>query len=183
MAMRLYVDFNTITTDAKARVYINTQVQPALAKALQPGLVVTLYDEEMEVEALVEFDAHDQAWLGHPHWATRRDLPLSSGQPPRRAGPCIAKHGRIGRVASCTIPLSGVARSKSGERQSAGSSCVGAWAPWGGRVPCVYRDVASPEHCRRYCAMKCHMSSSFLEQTPYFFLRGRHVAFGGTQKG
>jgi hypothetical protein len=85
MAMRLYVDFNTITTDTKERVYINTQVQPALAKSLHPGLLVTLYDEEMEVEATVEFDEHDHAWLGQPNWSTRRDLPLSSGQAPRRA--------------------------------------------------------------------------------------------------
>jgi hypothetical protein len=75
MGMRIYVDFNTITTDAKERVYLNTQVQPALAKDLHPGLVVTLYDEEMEVEATVEFDEYDHVWLGQPHWSTRRDLP------------------------------------------------------------------------------------------------------------
>jgi hypothetical protein len=85
MAMRIYVDFNTLATDAKDRVYINTQVQPALAKDLQPGLVVTLYDEEMEVEASVEFDEHDQVWLGQPHWSTRRALPLSSGLDTRHA--------------------------------------------------------------------------------------------------
>ena len=85
MEMRIYVDFNTITTDSKERVYINTQVQPALTNDLHPGLVVTLYDEEMEVEATVEFEEYDQAWLGQPNWATRRDLPLSSGQAPRRA--------------------------------------------------------------------------------------------------
>ena len=76
MVMRLYVDFNTMTTDPKDRVYINTQLQPALAQDLRPGLVVTLYDEEMEVDALVEFDEQDQVWLGQPHWSTRRDRPL-----------------------------------------------------------------------------------------------------------
>jgi DNA-binding transcriptional regulator/RsmH inhibitor MraZ len=80
MQMRIYVDFNTTTTDSKERVYINTQMQPALEKALQPGLIVTLYDEEMEVEAIAEFDAHDHVWLGQPNWSTRRDLPLSNGQ-------------------------------------------------------------------------------------------------------
>ncbi len=73
---RLYVDFNTMTTDPKARVYINTQIQPVLAQDLRPGLVVTLYDEEMEVAALVEFDQQDQVWLGQPYWSTRRDLPV-----------------------------------------------------------------------------------------------------------
>ena len=80
MGMRIYVDFNTTTSDAKDRVSIPPQRQPALAQALRPGLVVTLYDEEMEVRATVEFDAHDQVWLGHPHWATRRDLPSLSSQ-------------------------------------------------------------------------------------------------------
>ena len=76
MVVRLYVDFNTMTTDLKERVYLNTQIQPALAQDLQPGLVVTLYDEEMEVDARVEFDEQDRVWLGQPHWSTRRDLPL-----------------------------------------------------------------------------------------------------------
>lgn len=74
MTMRIYVDFNTMTIDPKERVSINTQVHPALAQALRPGVLVTLYDEEMEVEALVEFDEHDQVWLGQPHWETRRDV-------------------------------------------------------------------------------------------------------------
>ena len=75
MEMRIYVDFNTTTSDAKARVTIPVQMQPALAQALRPGMLATLYDEEMEVQATVEFDAHDQVWLGQAHWATRRDLP------------------------------------------------------------------------------------------------------------
>ena len=67
MGIRIYVDFNTTTIDAKERVAIPTQMQPALAHALRPGMVVTLYDEEMEVRATIEFDAHDQVWLGQPH--------------------------------------------------------------------------------------------------------------------
>lgn len=74
MAIRIYVDFNTMTTDPKERVYINTHMQPDRAKDLRSGLVVTLYDEEMEVEAVVEFDEKDQTWLGQPDWSTRRDL-------------------------------------------------------------------------------------------------------------
>ena len=80
MEIRIYVDFNTTTIDAKERVAIPTRMQPALAQTLRPGMVVTLYDEEMEVRATVEFDAHDQVWLGQPHWSTRRDLPSLSGQ-------------------------------------------------------------------------------------------------------
>ena len=83
MAMRIYVDFNTIATDPKERVYINTHMQPALAQDLRPGLVVALYDEAMEVKALVEFDEQDQVWLGQPNWSTRRDLALPSGRDTR----------------------------------------------------------------------------------------------------
>jgi hypothetical protein len=76
MEMRLYVDFNTISIDPKDRVYINTHLYPALVQTLRPGLSVMLYDEEMEVQAIVEFDEHDQVWLGQLDWSTRRDLPL-----------------------------------------------------------------------------------------------------------
>ena len=85
MAVRLYVDFNTMAIDPKERVYINAHTQPVLMQELHPGLVVTLYDEEMEVEAVVEFDEHDRAWLGQPNWSTRRDLPLPSNNNARPA--------------------------------------------------------------------------------------------------
>jgi hypothetical protein len=80
MLMRIYVDFNTMTMDAQERVFINTEVQKDLATHLRPGLSVVLYDEEMEVEGIVEFDGEHQVWLGRPNWATRRDLPASSGK-------------------------------------------------------------------------------------------------------
>lgn len=78
MVMRLYVDFNTVAIDPKERVYINPHTQPGLIQELHSGLVVMLYDEEMEVEAVVEFDEHDKIWLGQPNWSTRRDLSLPS---------------------------------------------------------------------------------------------------------
>jgi hypothetical protein len=85
MEVRLYVDFNTMTMDPKERVYINPHTQPARAQELHPGQVVTLYDEAMEVEAVVEFDEHDHVWLGQPNWSTRRDLPLPSNHDARPA--------------------------------------------------------------------------------------------------
>ena len=85
MAVRRYVDFNTMAIDPKERVYINAHTQPVLMQELHPGLVVTLCDEEMEVEAVVEFDEHDRAWLGQPNWSTRRDLPLPSNNNARPA--------------------------------------------------------------------------------------------------
>jgi hypothetical protein len=85
MTVRLYVDFNTIAIDPKERVYLNPHAQPGLMQELHPGLVVTLYDEEMEVEAVVEFDEHDRACLGQPNWSTRRDLSLPSNNDARPA--------------------------------------------------------------------------------------------------
>jgi hypothetical protein len=85
MAVRLYVDFNTMAMDPKARVSINPHMQPVLTQELHPGLVVTLYDEEMEVEAVVEFDEHDHTWLGQPNWSMRRDLPLPGNNDARSA--------------------------------------------------------------------------------------------------
>jgi hypothetical protein len=85
MPVRLYVDFNTMAMDPKERVYINSHTQPALTQDLHTGLVVMLYDEEMEVEAVVEFDEHDKVWLGQPHWSTRRDLSLPSNNDARPA--------------------------------------------------------------------------------------------------
>jgi hypothetical protein len=85
MAMRIYVDFNTIAADSKDRVYINLRMHPALLQELRPGLTVMLYDEEMEVEAVVEFDKHDGVWLGQPDWSTQRDRPLPSSTDTRPA--------------------------------------------------------------------------------------------------
>ena len=75
MPPRIYVDFNTLTMDPQERVSINTDMQQDLAAHLHPGLLVILYDEEMEVEGTLEFDPEHQRWLAHPHWTTRHDLP------------------------------------------------------------------------------------------------------------
>ncbi len=75
MAPRVYVDFNTMAKDRERRVYINTRVQQDLTSLLRPGLPVILYDETLEVEAIVEFDEQYKEWVGRPDWSTRRDLP------------------------------------------------------------------------------------------------------------
>ena len=81
MKPRISVDFNTMMMDEEDRVYIgregSNQDNQALLKSLCPGSLVILYDEEMEVEAIVdivEFSADHKAWMGRPNWSTRRDL-------------------------------------------------------------------------------------------------------------
>src|SRR6266511_1061724 len=88
---RLYVDFNTMTTDPKARVYINTQIQPVLAQDLRPGLVVTLYDASCsppagKIGVALTFSAcQAQPWL-------RPSGPPAAGSgapPPRDRTACL----------------------------------------------------------------------------------------------
>ncbi len=74
MTIRTYVDFNTMMTDEEERVYINTGINEDLESCLRPGLPIVLHDEEMEVEAVVEFDEEHKLWLARPNWSTRRDL-------------------------------------------------------------------------------------------------------------
>ena len=71
---RIYVDFNTMQTDTRERVFINTGVHPELARELLPGMSVILFDECLEVGGTVEFDSGTSEWYGVPDWTTRRDL-------------------------------------------------------------------------------------------------------------
>lgn len=81
MLTRIYVDFNTMLMDEQERVYIGRKDsgyndQPLL-QALDQDCRVLLYDEEMEVEAVVElvrFREGYTAWMGKPDWSTRHDL-------------------------------------------------------------------------------------------------------------
>ncbi len=87
MKPRIYVDFNTMMMDEEDRVYIAREAREAregseknaqnLLKSLCPGALVVLFDEEMEVEAVVdvvEFGTDHKVWMGRPDWSTRRDL-------------------------------------------------------------------------------------------------------------
>ena len=72
--MRIYVDFNTMAQDDAERVRVNPRVNGDLAASLRPGLAVVLYDEGLEVEAVLEHDASSDTWWGRPGWSTGRDL-------------------------------------------------------------------------------------------------------------
>ncbi|HEX9987203.1 MAG TPA: hypothetical protein VGE45_01850 [Chloroflexia bacterium] len=71
---RISVDFNTMMMDEDERVLINLSTHEGLAEHLSPGLRVMLYDEELEVEANLEFDGKGGMWWGRPDWSTRRDI-------------------------------------------------------------------------------------------------------------
>ncbi len=77
MSLRILVDFNTMMQDPEERVRINLSVDANshAARVLHPGAVVILYEpDDLEVEAIVEYDDKHKAWLAKPNWPTRRDL-------------------------------------------------------------------------------------------------------------
>lgn len=75
---RVYVDFNSRTpTD---RVVLNPtgslrEIQAHFGPNLVIGTRLTLYDEELEVDALLSYDEQCEKWVAVPIWATRRDRP------------------------------------------------------------------------------------------------------------
>lgn len=80
MAVRIAVDFNTATMEPEERVVLPAALDDALRSVLQSGLPVILYDETLEVEAVVELAEPSRRWLARPDWATSRDLaPLAAG--------------------------------------------------------------------------------------------------------
>jgi hypothetical protein len=73
--LHISVDFNTIMMDPRERVLIPTHVETDLSLRLHSRQEVVLYDELLEVKAVVEFDPADRRWWAQPNWATKRHLP------------------------------------------------------------------------------------------------------------
>lgn len=73
---RISVDFNTLDSEPIDLVKMGQLGTPNgdSLPPLRPGERVLLYDEEMEVEAVAEYDAESRYWLAAPDWTTRRDL-------------------------------------------------------------------------------------------------------------
>ena len=64
----VYVDFNTETSEPVGMLKI---YRPEIA--LTDGEAIIAYDEEMEVEARVSFDAASGLWMAVPDWTTKRE--------------------------------------------------------------------------------------------------------------
>jgi hypothetical protein len=80
--LRIAVDFNTMMMDPEERVSLNTDIAPELVPRLSSGQAVLLYDETLEVEAIIECDSQPQRWMARPSWATSRDLaPVAAMKP------------------------------------------------------------------------------------------------------
>jgi hypothetical protein len=70
---RIYVDFNTLNSEPVDVVKLGQAGIDDLPR-LHVGEQVTLYDEEMEVEATVTYDPAHAMWLATPDWSTRTNL-------------------------------------------------------------------------------------------------------------
>jgi type IV secretory pathway protease TraF len=69
MMPRVYVDFNTETSEPVGVLKIYQPEMP-----LSDGETIIAYDEEMEVQAKVTFDAASGLWLAVPDWTAKRDI-------------------------------------------------------------------------------------------------------------
>jgi hypothetical protein len=72
MPHRIYVDFNSRV--AEDRIIIPLATAAENATWFRDGESVTLYDEELEVQAILEFSRDEQWWIGVVDWSTRAFL-------------------------------------------------------------------------------------------------------------
>ena len=73
MFHKIYVDFNSRT--GPHGIIIHPSVISAGTTIYHAGDLVTLYDEELEVDARLEYHAEEQWWVGIPDWSTKRNIP------------------------------------------------------------------------------------------------------------
>ncbi|MFL5762160.1 MAG: hypothetical protein ACJ789_20870 [Thermomicrobiales bacterium] len=73
---RIYVDFNTTMTDDRERVYVSCRTQPELLSILQVGQRVVLFCEDMEAEAVLEYEADRDNFYGVVDWSTLVHYPI-----------------------------------------------------------------------------------------------------------
>jgi len=80
MIARIFADLNRRPVDSSGeKVHIGQEgtwqiEQYPLKTQLYSGQLVKLYDDELEVEATLEFDEANQVWYGRPKWSTKREL-------------------------------------------------------------------------------------------------------------
>ncbi|MEA2512431.1 MAG: hypothetical protein QOJ59_1918 [Thermomicrobiales bacterium] len=65
-SLRIRVDFNTMAMHPERKVFIPPQSDEAILSSLEPGMVVVLFEEGLEVDAVVEWDDDDGHWWGSP---------------------------------------------------------------------------------------------------------------------
>lgn len=76
MLIKIYADFNSTNEDDKVRLNTVGSIKDIeqYEGLLKNGMKVILYMEEIEVEALLEFNETIEIWLGVPDWSTIKYL-------------------------------------------------------------------------------------------------------------
>jgi hypothetical protein len=82
--MRIYADFNS--QDERGRVDLHTAGSrrdlERLASQLQPGLMVILYFDDIEVDAVLEYDEEYKRWFGIvSDWSCYRSVVMDERRP------------------------------------------------------------------------------------------------------
>ena len=72
MSERIYVDFNSRVTED--RIIIPLGAASVESTRYRIGDLVTLFDEELEVEARLEYDSVGDCWIGVTDGSTKRFL-------------------------------------------------------------------------------------------------------------
>ena len=77
MTIRIYADFNS--QDERGRIDLHTRGSrrdlECLVDEIHPGLPVVLYFDDVEVDAVLEYDEELKRWFGVvPDWSAYRDL-------------------------------------------------------------------------------------------------------------
>jgi hypothetical protein len=69
MTERIYVDFNSRVAEDK--IIIPLATAKANGSRYHVSAPVTLYDEELEVEARLEYSSDNQCWIGVADWSMK----------------------------------------------------------------------------------------------------------------
>jgi hypothetical protein len=76
MRLRVFVDYNTYyTVDGKDRIPLEHEDEEIISQLVH-HMPIIVYDwDNLEFDAITEFDETYQFWYAIPDWSTRRDLP------------------------------------------------------------------------------------------------------------
>lgn len=80
MAIRIYADFNAQDMDGRIDLHTvgSRQVLEPIMEHLYSGLPVVLYFDDVEVDAILEYDEDLKRWYGVvPDWSSYRDVQAS----------------------------------------------------------------------------------------------------------
>ena len=81
-APRIYADFHSADTEGRLRLNCVGTVQDLSRQriALEEGLYLTLYSEDLEVDGRVQFSTNENIWVAAIDWNAIREVALAEDQ-------------------------------------------------------------------------------------------------------